>query len=189
MPLSDADIQVELIKENLRYISDKIPGFFRQKAGKKFEYYNLEGNKIRDKKILTRIKSLVIPPAWINVWICPLENGHLQATGIDERQKKQYIYHPDWIKICQENKFSKIIDFGLSLPKIRGKVYSDMENRKMDKRKILATIIWLLEHTLIRIGNEEYSKEKDIYLVFETPKVGEDLNNDIKNINYFKTHI
>ena len=159
----DPDIQKQLKKEDLRYISDKLPGFFCQKIAKNFKYYDVDGKIITDKKILQRIAGLVIPPAWKEVWIAPLQNGHLQATGIDERGRKQYIYHPDWIKLSQENKFEKIVDFGLSLPKIRQKVIHDLKNKKMDKRKILATVIWLLEHTFIRVGNEEYSKENDSF--------------------------
>jgi DNA topoisomerase-1 len=159
----DKDIIREMKNESLRYITDSVPGFFRQKNRNVFTYYNTEGNKIKDEAVLTRIKSLVIPPAWENVWIAPIRNGHMQATGIDEKGRKQYIYHPDWTKIAQENKFSKMIDFGLSLPKIRSKVQYDMKLDGMDKRKIIATIIWLLEHTFVRIGNEEYQKENNSY--------------------------
>lgn len=159
----DPDIIDGLKSESLRYISDNIPGFFRQKNRNTFTYYDDAGKRIKDEKTLTRIKKMVIPPAWKNVWICPKANGHLQATGIDERGRKQYIYHEDWVKITQENKFSKMIDFGLSLPQIRQKVRYDMNLPGMDKRKIIATMIWLLEHTFIRIGNEEYKKENDSY--------------------------
>lgn len=159
----DSDILQKLMEEGLRYSSDKDPGFFRQKVNKKFEYYNLEGNKIRDKEILDRIKSLSIPPAWKNVWICAKVNSHLQATGFDDRGRKQYIYHPDWIKISNQNKFSKMIDFGLSLPKIRGKIDYDLSSKKMERQKLLATVVWLLEHTFIRIGNEEYAQENNSF--------------------------
>ncbi len=152
-----------LKKESLRYISDAAPGYFRQKNRGSFSYYDTEGNKIKDEKTLERIKKLVIPPAWKNVWIAPFQNGHLQATGIDEKGRKQYIYHEDWKKISQENKFSKMVDFGLSLPKIRSKIAYDMHSKDMSKQKILATIVWLLEHTFVRIGNEEYQKENDSY--------------------------
>lgn len=150
-------------QESLRYISDSAPGYFRQKNRNTFSYYDTEGNRIKDEKVLERIKKLVIPPAWKEVWIAPIANGHLQATGIDERGRKQYIYHEDWTKICQENKFSKIVDFGLSLPKIRQKIDYDMRLTGMDKRKIIATVIWLLEHTFVRVGNEEYQKENNSY--------------------------
>lgn len=157
------DLIEGLKKESLRYISDTAPGYFRQKNRGAFSYYDTEGRKISDERNLERIKKLVIPPAWKDVWIAPYQNAHLQATGIDEKGRKQYIYHEDWKKISQENKFSKMIDFGLNLPKIRSKISYDMQSKDMSKQKILATIIWLLEHTFVRIGNEEYQKENDSY--------------------------
>lgn len=159
----DPQLLQELKKESLRYISDTTPGYFRQKNRNVFSYYDFNGKKITDTKTLERIKNLVIPPAWKEVWIAPFSNGHLQATGIDEKRRKQYIYHEDWKKISQENKFSKMIDFGLNLPKIRSKITYDMQSKEMSKQKILSTIIWLLEHTFVRVGNEEYQKENDSY--------------------------
>ena len=148
-----------LKQEDLRYCSDNSPGFIRQTIGRKYKYYDLRGKTIINSEILERIKSLAIPPAWKGVWISPLDNGHLQAIGFDDRDRKQYIYHPDWITLSQQNKFNKMIDFGLSLPKIRSRVGYDLRNKKIDKRKIIATVIWLLEHTFIRIGNEEYRRD------------------------------
>lgn len=159
----DRDIIKEMKNESLRYVSDTMPGFFRQKNRNIFSYYDTDGKKITDETTLSRIRNLVIPPAWKKVWICPRPNGHLQSTGIDEKGRKQYIYNADWTKICQENKFSKIIDFGLSLPKIRQKVSYGMRLTGMDKRKVMATVIWLLEHTFVRIGNEEYQKENNSF--------------------------
>jgi len=159
----DEEIIREMKNESLRYIPDTTPGYFRQKNRNVFTYYDNEGNKIKDEVTLERVKKLVIPPAWKNVWICPKKNGHLQATGIDEKGRKQYIYHEGWTRINQENKFSKIIEFGLSLPKIRQKIQYDMRHEGMDKRKIIATVIWLLEHTFVRVGNEEYQKENNSY--------------------------
>jgi len=159
----DKEIIAEMKNESLRYVTDTNPGFFRQKNRNTFAYYDAKGGKIVDSKTLSRIISLVIPPAWRHVWICPTANGHLQATGIDEKGRKQYIYHEDWKKITQQNKFSKMIEFGLSLPQIRQKVSYDMKLKGMDKRKIIATIIWLLEHTFVRIGNEAYLKQNNSY--------------------------
>ncbi len=159
----DDEILKGLKKESLRYISDSIPGLFRQKNRGVFAYYDEEGKKITGERTLERIKNLAIPPAWKDVWIAPIQNGHLQATGLDEKGRKQYIYHEDWKKITQENKFSKMIDFGINLPKIRQKVSYDLSREIMDKRKIIATAIWLLEHTFIRIGNDEYQRENDSY--------------------------
>lgn len=159
----DPEIKEKLKEENLRYISDKIPGMFRQLMKDPFEYYDSEGNKIKDKETINRIKTLAIPPAWKDVWISPISNSHLQATGIDEKGRKQYLYHPDWIKISQENKFSKMVDFGLSLARIRRVAQEAMKSKVLDKKRIMATIVWLLEHTFIRIGNEEYSKENNSF--------------------------
>lgn len=159
----DEAIIKEMKKESLRYIPDTTPGYFRQKNRNTFNYYDVDGKKITDPTILERIKLLVIPPAWKKVWICPKPNGHLQATGIDEKGRKQYLYHEDWNKISQSNKFTKIIEFGLTLPKIRQKIAYDMKLKDLDKRKIIATVIWLLEHTFVRIGNEEYQKENNSY--------------------------
>jgi DNA topoisomerase-1 len=161
--LIDPQLQEQLHEEGLRYSSDSQPGFFRQKRGKLFDYYDLDGKKITDEQVIERIQSLAIPPAWKNVWVCSKKNGHLQATGFDDKNRKQYIYHPDWIAITQENKFAKMVDFGKALPKIRAKVRSDMTLPDLEKRKILATIIWLLEHTFIRVGNEDYAKENNSF--------------------------
>lgn len=153
------ELQQKLKADHLIYVTNKAPGLFRQRVGKKLVYYHQDGKRITDKELLTRINDLKIPPAWKSVWVSPLENSHLQATGKDQKGRTQYIYHPSWIKICKENKFSRVADFGLSLSKIREKVRHDLKLGKLEKRKILATIVWLLENTFIRIGNEEYSKE------------------------------
>jgi len=153
----------DLKKESLRYLTDSAPGFFRQKINGKFSYYDLTGKRISDEASLNRIENLVIPPAWKKVWIAPYKNGHIQATGIDEKGRKQYIYHTDWIKIAQENKFAKMLDFGNALPKIRSKIRYELTKDDLSKQKIIATIIWLLEHTFIRIGNEQYSQENNSF--------------------------
>ncbi len=163
MNILSPQIEQSLKKESLRYIRDTVPGFFRQKLDDKFSYYDSQGRKITEKAELDRIKHLTIPPAWQKVWISPLANTHLQVTGFDEKKRKQYIYHEDWKKLAQENKFSKMTDFALALPKIRRRISYDLKLSGMDKRKILATIVWLLEHTFIRIGNEEYSRENNSY--------------------------
>lgn len=157
------DLAEALKKESLRYATDSSPGFFRQKLNGKWNYYDLDGKRIKDDSKIERIEMLVIPPAWKKVWIAPRTNGHIQATGIDEKGRKQYIYHADWIKISQENKFSKMLDFGKSLPKIRSKVRYELNKDDLSKEKIMATIIWLLENTFIRIGNEQYSKENNSF--------------------------
>src|SRR5438105_2172915 len=117
----------QVTDEHLIYTSDSKPGILREKFGKKFTYYDVDGKRVKEKNTLSRIDSLAIPPAWRHVWISPKVSGHLQVTGVDDRGRKQYIYHPEWIKVTQSNKFAKMEDFGLSLPKIRNKVTTDMK--------------------------------------------------------------
>lgn len=148
---------------SLRYSNDKKPGYTRSIIGDKFVYFNTDGKKITDQPTIDRINKLVIPPAYKNVWIAPYTNGHIQATGIDKRGRKQYRYHPLWIKMSQGEKFTHIMEFGKHLPKIRGKVRYDMEKSGMPREKVLATVVWLLENTLARVGNEEYEEENNSY--------------------------
>src|SRR5260221_1440254 len=162
MPL-DATLAKDLKKADLRYVSDTTAGITRQKNGTNFTYLDTDGKKITSDIVLARIADLVIPPAWTDVWICSSPTGYVQATGIDEKGRKQYIYHQDWIKISQENKFNKILLFAQFLPKIREKISRDMDERALEKDKIIATVIWLLQHTLIRIGNEEYAQENNSF--------------------------
>jgi DNA topoisomerase-1 len=150
----------DILKEvHLRYSNDKKPGYTRKLSGDRFIYFNTDGKRIADKDIIDRINKLVIPPGYKNVWICPYPNGHIQATGYDDRGRKQYRYHPLWIKMSQGEKYTQIANFAKKLPSIRSKVRADMQASKMTREKILATVVWLLENTLIRIGNEEYEVE------------------------------
>lgn len=152
----------ELAEEaNLRYVTDAKPGFLRGKHGKDFRYYDLEGKLIKDKQVIERIEALGIPPAWEEVWICPSANGHIQATGKDEKGRKQYIYHTKWNELSKETKFSKMLFFSSVLPDIRQKISSDMRIDSLSQEKVLATIVWLLDHTYIRIGNKTYADEND----------------------------
>lgn len=148
---------------SLRFSTDKKPGFSRKIVKNNFLYFDLDGKQIKDEKIINRINKLVIPPAYEKVWICPHQNGHLQATGHDARGRKQYRYHPLWTKISQQEKFSHLEEFAKSLPHIRKQLKKDIESIGMNRKKIIATIVWLLENTLIRIGNEEYEKENKSY--------------------------
>jgi len=159
----DAQLKKELKKVDLRFITDTTSGIKRQKQNDSFIYIDLDGKKIIGDTTLQRIKDLVIPPAWEKVWICPSPTGYLQVTGYDDKGRKQYIYHPDWVKQTQENKFNNIISFAEVLPKIRTKIQSDMVSEELEKDKIIATVIWLLEHTFIRIGSEEYAKENNSF--------------------------
>ncbi|MEC3876984.1 DNA topoisomerase IB [Chryseobacterium salviniae] len=143
---------------HLIYTSDaETAGITRKKTGKKYSYYK-DGEKIRDKDEISRINKLVIPPAWENVWICALDNGHLQATGFDVKKRKQYRYHPLWSALRNHTKFYRMLQFGYALPNIRLQVEKDLALRNFDKRKILALIVSLMQKTNIRIGNNAYEK-------------------------------
>lgn len=135
----------------------------RKRAGKGFCYVGPDGKLVRDRQELQRIRSLVIPPAWTNVWICPLTHGHLQAAGRDARGRKQYRYHPVYRLIRDQTKFSRMVTFGEALPEIRKRVKKDLELTGMPKNKVLATVVKLLETTRIRVGNEEYAKTNESY--------------------------
>jgi DNA topoisomerase I len=151
---------VEAAEEaGLRYVSDDRPGYTRAKKGDEFEYFDTEGKTITDEQRLLRIKRLAIPPAWTDVWICPLPHGHIQATGRDARRRKQYRYHERWREVRDENKFGRVAAFAKALPKIRRRVAQDLRRRGLPREKVLATVVRLLERTFIRIGNEEYARE------------------------------
>jgi DNA topoisomerase-1 len=143
----------------LRYVSDDQPGFSRQRKGEEFKYLDTRGKPIRDEQRLLRIKRLAIPPAWTDVWICPSPNGHIQATGRDARRRKQYRYHERWREIRDENKYDRLVNFGKALPKIRRRLKKDLVLSGLPREKVLATIVQLLERSLIRVGNEEYARE------------------------------
>lgn len=147
----------------LRYVTDAKPGIRRLRHGKSFRYVDAEGHTIHDAKTKSRIKSLVIPPAWNDVWICPIANGHLQATGRDARGRKQSRYHPRWREIRDETKYERLALFGSVLPLIRSRVEEDLAQPGISRDKILATIVRLMETTLIRVGNEEYARGNHSY--------------------------
>jgi DNA topoisomerase-1 len=142
----------------LRYVSDAQPGIQRKRAGKGFTYVGSDGKTIRDAEQLARIRSLAIPPAYTDVWICSSPNGHIQATGRDARGRKQYRYHPKWREVRDETKFGRMIAFSEALPKIRQRVERDLTLQGLPREKVLATVVRLLECTRIRVGNEEYAK-------------------------------
>ena len=142
----------------LRHVSDEAPGITRHKARHGFSYRDVHGELIADTETLGRIKSLAIPPAWIGVWICPAPNGHIQATGRDACGRKQYRYHPRWRQTRDETKYGRMLVFSRALPRIRARVDADLRRRGLPREKVLAAIVRLLELTLFRIGNSEYSK-------------------------------
>ncbi|HSC38212.1 MAG TPA: hypothetical protein VLD19_10085, partial [Chitinophagaceae bacterium] len=141
----------------LLYMLDSGPGIVRQRRGKGFTY--LYDNKVlKEKKAIGRIKKLAIPPAWTGVWICPYENGHIQATGFDLRHRKQYRYHPQWSLLRNETKFHHLYEFGKTLPRLRVLLEEDMAVKGLTDRKVMATVIRVMEKTYIRIGSNEYEK-------------------------------
>ena len=147
----------------LRYVSDEMPGIRREKQGDGFCYRFPTGDVVREQEVLRRIKSLVIPPAWSEVWICPDPKGHLQATGRDTRGRKQNRYHPDWRKIRDETKYGRMMAFAKLLPKIRKRVLKDLHLKGLPRDKVLAAVVRLLEVSLIRVGNEEYARENESF--------------------------
>src|SRR5213592_1148001 len=143
----------------LHYVSDDRPGYTRKARNGEFEYLDTQGKPIREEQRLLRIRRLVIPPAWTDVWICPSPAGHIQATGRDARRRKQYRYHDRWRELRDENKFGRLADFARALPKIRRRVAQDIRLPGLLRQKVLATVVRLLERTFIRIGNEEYARD------------------------------
>ncbi|RNI26521.1 DNA topoisomerase IB [Rufibacter latericius] len=158
-----ADVAASAQQAGLRYFPDTKPGLTREQKGKKTTFLNAKGEPITDEKVLERIQKLVIPPAWTNVWICPSANGHIQATGRDDKGRKQYIYHPDWQQARSLNKFGRMMAFGKALPEIRKQVEKDLSLKNLEKRKILAIVVELLDNSFIRIGNRAYAKSNKSY--------------------------
>lgn len=158
-----AELAGAVEQAKLRYVSDLEPGLGRKRVGKGFSYLGLDGKRITDKETRKRLESLVIPPAWQDVWICPDEHGHIQATGRDERGRKQYLYHPEWHRVRDTAKFDRMLGFGKLLPRIRRRVQKDLSLPGLPKDKVLAAVVKLLETTLIRVGNTTYAKENGSY--------------------------
>jgi DNA topoisomerase I len=147
----------------LRYVSDTRPGIRRKKAGKGFTYTSADGSRLFEPDLLKRIKALAIPPAWADVWICPFANGHIQATGRDARGRKQYRYHARFREVRESTKYEHVVTFADALPAIREVVQDHMGLRGLPREKVLATVVHLLETTLIRVGNDDYAKQNSSY--------------------------
>jgi DNA topoisomerase I len=148
---------------HLRYVSDRGPGYTRERVGNEFVYRDPEGSVIEDREKIARIKAIAIPPAWTKVWICAHHNGHIQATGRDARGRKQYRYHPHWRSVRDETKYEHTIVFGRALPAIRRQVDSDLVKPGLPREKVLAAVVRLMERTLARIGNSEYARQNDSF--------------------------
>jgi DNA topoisomerase I len=147
---------------HLRYVRDTQTGITRKKSGKHFTYF-LGDKPIGEESELKRIHALVIPPSWTDVWICPARNGHIQATGLDLRKRKQYRYHSGWNALRNETKFHRLYEFGKALPALREKIDLDLRQKELARDKVLATVLSLMEKTYIRVGNNEYEKANGSY--------------------------
>jgi len=148
---------------HLRYVRSDQKGYSRKRKGKKFVYFTHDGALITDQAIIDHINGLVLPPAWENVWICPFTNGHLQATGIDVRGRKQYRYHSKWSKLRNDHKFDRIYEFGKKLPLLRKQIMKDIRKRSLIREKVSAIALSVMNETYIRAGNSAYEKEYGSY--------------------------
>ncbi|MFO7537762.1 MAG: DNA topoisomerase IB, partial [Chloroflexota bacterium] len=163
-PLDLAIDPVQSAKQaGLRYVNDEEPGIKRRRCGRGFTYIDAQGKTIRDPKIRQRFKSLVIPPAWTDVWICVDESGHIQATGQDDKNRKQYIYHSRWQEVRNQAKFNRLLPFGESLPQLRTQIDKDLRRHGLPRERVVAAVVRLLEESLIRVGNREYAQQNDSY--------------------------
>src|SRR5947208_15875356 len=147
----------------LKWVTDTQPGIYRKKKGSGFIYVDAKGKVVRDEDQLYRARSLVIPPAWTDVWNCASEFGHIQATGRDARGRKQYRYHPRWREVRDGTKYDRMIAFGRALPVVRAKTEEHLKRPGLPREKVLAAVVRLLEQTHIRIGNDEYAKSNHSY--------------------------
>jgi DNA topoisomerase-1 len=143
----------------LRYVAAFASGIRRVRCGSGFRYVDADGTAIRDCAEIRRIRAPAIPPAWREVWICPLPNGHLQAVGRDQRGRKQYRYHERWREVRDATKYDHMVAFGAALPRIRRRIANDIRRPGLSRTKVLATVVKLLDTTLIRVGNEEYARD------------------------------
>jgi DNA topoisomerase I len=164
----DAEIRISVdvaieAPPGLRYVCDAGPAIQRKRAGKGFVYFDAKGRRVANLDTLLRIRSLVIPPAWTNVWICASANGHIQATGRDAKGRKQYKYHAEYREAREHSKYEHLFAFAAALPAIRATVAEHMSLRGLPREKVLATVVHLLERTLIRVGNDEYAKNNQSY--------------------------
>lgn len=166
--MTQADSSIERAKEaakqaGLHYVNDRAPGISRVRRGKSFLYRKPDGSVVKDQGTLARIKAMAIPPAWEDVWICSSPSGHLQCTGRDAKGRKQSRYHTDFRSTRDEAKYHKVLDFAAALPKLRRTVKKHLSLPGLPREKVLATIVSLLEKTLIRIGNDEYAKKNNSF--------------------------
>jgi len=162
----DEDEAVEAARAaNLVYVSDESPGIRRRRSVRGFTYLGPDGQVVRQKQRLNRIRALAVPPAWTDVWICPNPRGHLQATGRDQRGRKQYRYHARWREVRDANKYGRMAAFGRALPRLRRRVGRDLSRPGLDRRKVVATIVRLLDLSSLRVGNAEYARDNGSFVL------------------------
>lgn len=160
---TDHESRAQAREAGLRYVSDHRPGIRRHATRQGFDYRAPDGSQVADEPTIRRIQALAIPPAWTDVWICPDERGHVQATGRDARRRKQYRYHPRWREARDEAKYGRTVAFAKALPRLRRRVARDLARRGLPRDKVLAAVVRLLEGTLIRVGNDEYARANGSY--------------------------
>ena len=146
-------------RAQLTYVSDSEPGIRRKGSPRRFYYVGPDGRHLKEGKTVRRIRALAIPPAWTDVWISPDPNGHIQATGRDQRGRKQYRYHPDWAAERDGEKYSSLIEFAEALPGLRERIDADLRRRGLPQERVVASVVWLLDNTMIRIGNAAYARD------------------------------
>jgi DNA topoisomerase I len=159
MTVDIADPRASAEEAGLRYVNDAGPGVTRRRAGRRWAYYDSSGERITDPDRIAWFDRLAIPPAWTDVWICPVKRGHIQATARDAKGRKVYRYHPRWREVREELKYDRMIAFARALPKIRARVEEDLRRTGLPREKVLAAVVALLERTRIRVGNEEYARD------------------------------
>lgn len=158
-----ADSQEIIQRSELRYVSDENPGYSRRRCGRGFIYLSVRRQRLICKRKLARIQSLVIPPAWRNVWICPDPKGHLQATGFDKKGRKQYLYHPAWQELVREVRFESLVEFAHDLPRLRRRMRQNLKRPGFDKSKVVACALQILDKGHLRVGNEAYRRRNQSY--------------------------
>src|SRR3954470_23405469 len=151
------------VRAGLKYVTDGFAGISRRRAGSGWLYFAPNGARIRDADKRKRLNSLAIPPAWTDVWICPDPDGHIQATARDARGRKQYRYHASYREACDRSKFKRMLEFSEVLPRLRERIERDLKSQDLSRRQILATVVRLLDRTLIRVGNDEYMRDNRSY--------------------------
>ena len=151
--------QASAERASLIHVSDAMPGIVRKRSGRGFRYVAAGGKGVADGETLSRIRSLAIPPAWTDVWISPDPDGHIQATGRDQRGRKQYRYHPRWMACRDDVKYSSLVAFARALPTLRAQIDADLRRRGLSRERVVASIVWLLDNTMIRVGNAVYARD------------------------------